>query len=396
MQEVFQITRVETVGLPAEEAPAPNSPAAQAKQRLEQLLDNFHLGHMSEIASMLDTLRNYPQERLNAIAKLATCAAPHGEPGREITRRALAGAARIAELLGRPEEAASFTHQMLTFDGDERAHTLLAYPGSRPDQALERAAQCLMFRALSDPTKRAIESAVSLRKYRKNDYLCVQDNPADVMFIIRSGRVAILHRLADKEFFLRYRNPSETIGELALYTDDEKRTASCRAVEDTEAWTLDYEQLRTLLSAPQHQDLKAHLDALFFERQVESSLAQHPLCADLGPSARVKLAALATRRASAPEGTKVQSEGAPIKEVLLLLKGELTERFENAPAVSVTHHSQPPTFLGLSAVLHDTAWPGNLIATREAWTAAFEVSALREFTEAHPLMRLMLPSTFFE
>lgn len=62
-------------------------------------------------------------------------------------------------------------------------------------------------------------------------------DPADCMYVLESGRVAVLKDWAGRELLLRHLDPGDCFGEMALL-DLFARSASVRAVEDCRAMAL--------------------------------------------------------------------------------------------------------------------------------------------------------------
>jgi CRP/FNR family cyclic AMP-dependent transcriptional regulator len=79
-----------------------------------------------------------------------------------------------------------------------------------------------------------------------------EDDAADSMFVLESGRVAVSKRWKDKDFILRHLGPGDCFGEMALM-DLQPRSASVRAEEDCTAIELRAEDLYRLFERDAEQ-----------------------------------------------------------------------------------------------------------------------------------------------
>ncbi|TMQ03178.1 MAG: cyclic nucleotide-binding domain-containing protein, partial [Deltaproteobacteria bacterium] len=216
---------------------------------------------------------------------------------------------------------------------------------------------------------------------------------ADKAFVLKSGQVAILQEIDRTEKFLRFRYPGEVIGDMALLSGDHRRTASCMAIEPTEAWVVDYARLRQLRDDPRRSDLRHLLERQYVERRIETRLLQHPLTARLDIADRVRLGELADTAPAAPMRIAPQQrlveKAAAVDHVYFLLDGTvaLAHPTEDGAEATFTTTAKRAFFLGLPALFGNVHWPNDLIARTDSWVTRLPVSALREFAASRPAFR---------
>jgi CRP/FNR family cyclic AMP-dependent transcriptional regulator len=112
---------------------------------------------------------------------------------------------------------------------------------------LEALRLCPLFRRLNVRELKKVAGIVYERSYQAGEYLFEKDQPGAAMFIVKSGKVAIIVPGADgSEAMLAEIAPEEFMGELALL-DDTPRSASARAIEKTDAIAFFREDLNEML-----------------------------------------------------------------------------------------------------------------------------------------------------
>lgn len=95
-----------------------------------------------------------------------------------------------------------------------------------------------LFKGLSEEELATIESHCVKRTFPKNTVLISENDPADSLYVIESGRVKVY--LSDdngKEYIVNIQTGGEYFGELALL-DDSKRSASVMAMESSTFYIL--------------------------------------------------------------------------------------------------------------------------------------------------------------
>lgn len=91
--------------------------------------------------------------------------------------------------------------------------------------------QVELFQGLSDDELEALSSSSSSRSFPKNTVVIHENDPADSLFIIESGKVKVYCSDKNgKEFIMNTQSEGDYFGELALL-DDSSRSASVRTVE---------------------------------------------------------------------------------------------------------------------------------------------------------------------
>ena len=94
--------------------------------------------------------------------------------------------------------------------------------------------QVEIFHGLADEELKALESSSTTRAFPKNTVVIHENDPADSLFVIESGKVKVYCSDKNgKEFIMNTLGPGDYFGELALL-DDSTRSASVRTVEKSE------------------------------------------------------------------------------------------------------------------------------------------------------------------
>ena len=91
--------------------------------------------------------------------------------------------------------------------------------------------QVEIFHGLSNEELAAMEASSTARSFPKNTVVIHENDPADSLYVIESGRVKVYCSDKNgKEFIMNTLGPGDYFGELALL-DDSTRSASVRTVE---------------------------------------------------------------------------------------------------------------------------------------------------------------------
>jgi CRP/FNR family cyclic AMP-dependent transcriptional regulator len=94
--------------------------------------------------------------------------------------------------------------------------------------------QVEIFHGLSDEELKALDGSSTTRAFPKNTVVIHENDPADSLFVIESGKVKVYCSDKNgKEFIMNTLGPGDYFGELALL-DDSTRSASVRTVEKSE------------------------------------------------------------------------------------------------------------------------------------------------------------------
>ena len=93
----------------------------------------------------------------------------------------------------------------------------------------------------------AVAEGAEVRRLRRNDVLFRPGDPARELFVVRSGRIGILHRAPDdRESLVALVGEGELLGLQGLF-DGQNRTAEARALEASSVLVIGYEPVRRLL-----------------------------------------------------------------------------------------------------------------------------------------------------
>lgn len=394
--DAVRIDSDEPAGMPG----AAIDPASEDGRRIERLaglLGGFSPADVSEALVLATQLDAHPAERAHWLERLGDAVGrfPGFEP---LAFACVANATATFDAIGDTDGKRRCGAAMLAFQRDDAwmsyARKMIACGESRPGEQLSSIADCRAFAGLSEATlARLVQLAGTPHAYPRGDYLCVEGLRADKAFVLKSGRVAILQEVDRIETFLRFRHPGEVIGDMALLAGDRRRTASCMAIEPTEAWVLEYAGLRQLRDDPQRSDLRHLLERQYVERRIETRLLQHPLTCRLDIADRVQLGDLVDTGPAAALHLAAQQrlvdKAAAVEHVYFLLDGTvaLTHPADGSVDATFTTTAKHAFFLGLPALFGNVHWPGDLIVRSEAWIARLPVTALRAFAASRPAFR---------
>lgn len=88
-----------------------------------------------------------------------------------------------------------------------------------------------------------------IRKYGEGEMVFEQGDRAKEMYIIRSGKIRIFRETDEGEVALANLGPKEFFGEMAFF-GNQTRSASAKAVEDSELLVVDKETLTNFIKEP--------------------------------------------------------------------------------------------------------------------------------------------------
>lgn len=80
------------------------------------------------------------------------------------------------------------------------------------------------------------------RKIEKDHYLFREGDAPDAMYVIKSGKVAVVKSKQNSEIILAEKGPGGMVGEMAFF-DNKPRSASVKAMKDSEVIALPYKSL---------------------------------------------------------------------------------------------------------------------------------------------------------
>ncbi|HEY2430030.1 MAG TPA: Crp/Fnr family transcriptional regulator, partial [Acidimicrobiales bacterium] len=92
----------------------------------------------------------------------------------------------------------------------------------------------------------AVAAASRLAVFDRNERVFAEGDPADELYVVRSGRVAIANRSPDgRESVMALMEPGDLFGDMSLF-DGEGRSAEARALEASEVVLVPYSPVREL------------------------------------------------------------------------------------------------------------------------------------------------------
>lgn len=106
-----------------------------------------------------------------------------------------------------------------------------------------------IFRGFDDDALRVVADAASTAEYRRNDLVFEQGDPADRMYVVRAGRLAISSMSPEgRESVFALMEQGDVLGEMPLFGEgNEGRSAQARALEPAELVSIPYPPVRQLL-----------------------------------------------------------------------------------------------------------------------------------------------------
>ncbi|MGB7343202.1 MAG: cyclic nucleotide-binding domain-containing protein [Pirellulaceae bacterium] len=106
--------------------------------------------------------------------------------------------------------------------------------------------QMPIFGGLSESSLELILAKSTLQVIAKSEYLFREGDPADSLFVLKSGRVLVQKQHDDQSITLGELGEGDCLGEMALI-DFQQRSASILAIEDCEAIEISSSGLRELM-----------------------------------------------------------------------------------------------------------------------------------------------------
>jgi len=104
-----------------------------------------------------------------------------------------------------------------------------------------------LFRSFPVEALERVLAAAALIDYRRNDLLFAEGDEADTLFVMQSGRIAILKRSQDgRESMLALMEEGDLFGEMPLF-GEEGRSANAKALEPARVVTVPYPAVRAEL-----------------------------------------------------------------------------------------------------------------------------------------------------
>lgn len=112
----------------------------------------------------------------------------------------------------------------------------------------DRLSQAFMFSALDEKEKQIIIDAMEVKEFRSGDIVIQQGDSGDVLYVIDEGKLECSKIFSGKSSptFLKYYNPGESFGELALLYNV-PRAATIKALQNCILFSLDRECFNSIV-----------------------------------------------------------------------------------------------------------------------------------------------------
>jgi CRP-like cAMP-binding protein len=115
-------------------------------------------------------------------------------------------------------------------------------------EILQLLAESELFEGFGQSDLQALSGAAQVRALRRNDGVFLEADEAAELFVVRRGRIVIAINSPDgRESVMALMEPGDLFGEMGLFMDGGRRSASARALEPSELVSLPYEPLLELL-----------------------------------------------------------------------------------------------------------------------------------------------------
>lgn len=106
-----------------------------------------------------------------------------------------------------------------------------------------------LFAGLSDDALRGLAQQLRRRTFRRGTMIFHKDQAGDALYIVRAGHVSLFLPTEDgKELTVETAGPEDVFGELALL-DGRPRSASAKALEDTDVYTINRAEFQQAVAA---------------------------------------------------------------------------------------------------------------------------------------------------
>jgi CRP-like cAMP-binding protein len=105
-----------------------------------------------------------------------------------------------------------------------------------------------LFRDIDKDDLETLAKIVVTREFKQGDVIVRESEPGVAFYVVSRGRVEVVKGATGSEQVLAVLNPGEFFGEMALF-DDQPRSASVRAIQDTECLVMSKWDLNTVFAA---------------------------------------------------------------------------------------------------------------------------------------------------
>src|SRR5206468_6126192 len=106
-----------------------------------------------------------------------------------------------------------------------------------------------LFSGFDTQSLERVATSAQVRSLKRNDVVFGEDDPADELFVVQSGRIAIAYTSPDgRESVIALMEAGDLFGEMPLF-DDVGRAAAARALEASELVAVPYDPVHAALDA---------------------------------------------------------------------------------------------------------------------------------------------------
>lgn len=103
-----------------------------------------------------------------------------------------------------------------------------------------------IFKELEEETLREILEFITLREYKKGRIIFFEGDTGKFLYLIKKGKVEIYRKEGKEEKHIAVLGEGDFLGEMSII-EKEKRSASCRAIEDVEIMLFSKRNLEELI-----------------------------------------------------------------------------------------------------------------------------------------------------
>jgi len=122
----------------------------------------------------------------------------------------------------------------------------------------------VLFKDVEEPVLLALWPSFRERRLRKGDVLFRANDPGEELFLIKDGSIVVSKPVTGRvEQVLSRLTPGEVFGEMSLFGDERRRSATCQAEIDSVLYSLDRDSLSRFVTG---SPLAA---AKFFQQMVQ-------------------------------------------------------------------------------------------------------------------------------
>ncbi len=250
---------------------------------------------------------------------------------------------------------------------------------------VERLAGIPPFAGLERSVLKAVAEVSRVRRVGQGEHLVETGEVADALYVVLSGHFAAVAEPGDADDTALARlGPGAVIGEIAVLSGG-TRSATLRALDDTEVVAIDGERFVSLLE--QEPSLGAQLARTASDRQLATRLRRH--LAELFPDADLsELAATLDRTdmVMLDPGQVLFSEGDDADDAYLVISGRVRvlQRDRDGAIIEPAGEVGAGELIGEHALLADAPRRATLVAARRSQLARLPRSGFETMLLAHP------------